>query len=111
MTFIDLKNTELVVLSACNTGLGKIVNGNGVIGLQRAVLLSGAKKLIMSLGEISDTASMLLMEKFYRRYRESLDVEKSLREAKLAIIRENIKKYGHAAPSRWGSYVCLSRSF
>jgi CHAT domain-containing protein len=111
MTFIDLKNTELVVLSACNTGLGKIVNGNGVIGLQRAVLLSGAKKLIMSLGEISDTASMLLMKNFYRKYRESLDVEKSLREAKLAIIRENIKKYGHAAPSRWGSYVCLSRSF
>ncbi len=111
MTFMNLKDTELVVLSTCESGLGKVVTGNGVIGLQRAVLVSGARKMIMTLWNVSDASSLELMKQFYRRYSESFDVETSLREAKLAIIRKNRKQYGNDTPSLWGGFVCLGRSF
>ncbi len=111
LTFLDLKGTELIVLSACETGLGKYINGNGVIGLQRAILLSGVRKMIMTLWKSDDDSAISLMKTFYNRYRTTFDAEASLREAKLQMIKENRQRFGNEVPALWGGYVCLSRSF
>jgi CHAT domain-containing protein/tetratricopeptide (TPR) repeat protein len=97
---LDLIGTELVVLSACDTGLGEVQVGEGVLGLRRAFVLAGAKTLVMSLWKVPDQQTQELMENFYRRILASEPSADALRAAQLAM------KAAHPEPLYWGAFIC-----
>jgi CHAT domain-containing protein len=97
---LDLRGADLVVLSACETGLGD-VTGEGVFGLQRAFKMAGAQTLIMSLWKVSDAATELMMSTFY----ENLLAGKSKREAFFAAQTTVRAKY--AEPYYWAAFIML----
>ena len=96
---LDLLLTDLVVLSACQTGLGDIKAGEGVFGLRRAFLLAGAKTLLMSLWKIPDEETRMLMEGFYKRILEGRPRAEALREAQLEV------KAVSPDPLFWGAFI------
>jgi CHAT domain-containing protein len=83
---MDLAGTELVVLSACDTGLGDIRVGEGVMGLRRSFMVAGARTLIMSVWKVPDLATFLLVDRLYANLLErSMACDESLREAQLFL--------------------------
>lgn len=99
VTQLGLAHTQLVVLSACETGLGEIQNGEGVWGLQRAFQLAGAQSIMGSLWKISDEATVTFMETFYQTYFARNDIQAAYREA-MQVTR---KAYPH--PYFWGAFT------
>lgn len=100
---LNLSQTDLVILSACETGLGEETNGEGVFGLQRAFQLAGARNTLMSLWQVSDEATQELMTLFYTNWAVSKDIPKSFRQAQLELM----KKY--PSPYFWGAFVCVGQ--
>lgn len=97
---LDLTATELVALSACQTGLGEVRIGEGVFGLRRAFVVAGAKTLIMSLWKVPDIQTQGLMVDFYQRILAGQSPADALREAQLAMKT----RYPH--PYYWGAFIC-----
>ncbi|MBC7586934.1 MAG: CHAT domain-containing protein [Chitinophagaceae bacterium] len=97
---LDLSNTELVVLSACETALGDIKGTEGVFGLQRAFKLAGAKNMIMSLWQVPDKETVELMTIFYSHKLNGMSIYESFNKAKNAMR----KKY---APYYWAAFVLI----
>jgi CHAT domain-containing protein len=86
---LDLRGAELVILSACDTGLGKVTAGEGVLGLQRGFHEAGARTLAASLWSVSDAATSVLMEDFYTNlWEKRLTRLEALRQAQLAVLRD-----------------------
>jgi CHAT domain-containing protein len=97
---MDLKlKARLVVLSACETGLGRLLGGDEVAGLTRTFLLAGAGTVVSSLWKVSDDSTALLMEGFHRRLRANMEPARAMREAALDV-RE---KYPH--PFFWAPFI------
>jgi len=101
ISFLDLSGVELIVLSACDTGLGKLSNLEGVNGLQRAFKLAGANKLIMSLWKVPDKEAAEFFDYFYKFLLEDkLSVNQSFRETQ-RIMKEIYEPY------YWAGFVLL----
>lgn len=98
---LNLDRTDLVVLSACETGLGDLEAGEGVYGLQRAFLVAGAKVLIMSMFKVDDDATQKLMLKFYQKWLNSGNQRASFIEAKKELRTE------YPEPIYWGAFMMI----
>jgi CHAT domain-containing protein len=97
-------NADLVVLSACDTGRGRIARGEGIIGLSRGFLYAGAKSLLVSLWPVSDDATSSLIVDFYRELLGGRSKTRALREAKLRTMDRNPE---YAKPFYWSSLILV----
>ncbi|MCW3076875.1 MAG: hypothetical protein JWO32_1484 [Bacteroidetes bacterium] len=100
-SLLNLNNTDLVVLSACQTGLGDEMGSQGVAGLQRSLTIAGAKNIIMSLWPVDDEATKTLMTEFYKNYASDQNAEIAFKQAQQVVKR----KFEH--PYYWAAFVLL----
>ena len=85
---LNLRNTELVTLSACETGLGDVAAGEGVFGLQRAIHQAGARSVVASLWKVSDKATQALMVEFYKNlWEKKMSKVEALRQAQITMLK------------------------
>ncbi|HEX5153109.1 MAG TPA: CHAT domain-containing tetratricopeptide repeat protein [Parafilimonas sp.] len=98
---LDLNNTDLVVLSACESALGDLEGNEGVIGLQRAFKIAGVKQMILSLWKVPDKETVELMTVFYKHLIEGQSPAESLRAAQLKM------KETYYAPYYWAAFVLI----
>lgn len=104
---MNLRHTELVVLSACESGLGDVSVGQGVYGLRRAFMHAGAHALLTSLFEVPDTETRELMKSFYQHLHRTGNRRTALNEAQRQRIRERRSDSGAAHPFYWASFILL----
>jgi CHAT domain-containing protein len=96
-------NADLVTLSACSTGLGKLVNGEGILGLTRAFFYAGVRNVAVSLWNVNDSATAALMESFYRNLNRGMPKGEAMRQAKLNLLRGSNPLWQH--PYFWAAFV------
>ena len=96
-------NADLVVLSSCESGIGQLVQGEGLIALNRSFIYSGAKNVLFSLWKVSDKYSSELMIDFYKSYFETQSYTSALRQAKLKMLADSTS----AQPKYWSAFVLM----
>ena len=98
---MDLRGLDMVVLSACQTALGDVVQGEGVFGLQRGFKKAGAQSILMSLWEVDDEVTHLFMIEFYRGWTSGMTKTAALRNAQ-AIVKQK-----YPDPQHWAAFILL----
>jgi CHAT domain-containing protein len=98
---LNLWGTRLVTLSACDTGIGEVRNGEGVYGLRRAFLLAGAETVVMSLWPVRDSVTREMMTAYYTGLRQGLGRGDALRQAQLALLGRQHRRH----PFYWASFI------
>ena len=101
---MDLRGTDLLVLSACQTGLGE-VSGEGVFGLQRGFKKAGVNTILMSLWEVDDQATSLLMTAFYKELAKGRSKADALKAAQRAV--RECKDKDFSSPYYWAAFILL----
>jgi CHAT domain-containing protein len=96
---LDLSSADLVVLSACQTNLGELSEGDELVGLTRAFIFAGTPSVVASLWSVEDEATALLMERFYTHLRDGMGKAEALRQAQLEVREE------HPNPYYWAGFV------
>ena len=99
---LNLSGTQLVVLSACETGLGDVANGEGVYGLRRAFSLAGAETQLMSLWQVSDDGTQNLMARYYEKLMRGMGRSEALRQVQLEAISQEGK---YSRPYYWAAFI------
>jgi CHAT domain-containing protein/Tfp pilus assembly protein PilF len=106
VAWLDLSRVELIVLSACQTGLGRAQSGEGLIGLRRAFRNAGARTVISSLWSIRDESTADLMRLFYKNlWTKGMGKHEALRSAQLEMLKRNRIAHQDGRPSTWGAFV------
>ena len=100
-TGLDLSGTELVVLSACDTGVGDVRNGDGVYGLRRALVLAGAESQVLTLWPVDDLATRDLMVRYYKQLLKGRGRAEALRKVQTKMLED--WKYSH--PYYWAGFI------
>lgn len=101
-------NADLVVLSACETGFGKAVRGEGVLSLARAFLYAGAPSVVTTLWEVNDFTSAALMETFYSNLSVGMSKPLAMQQAKLTFLSKTDEISGH--PTYWASFISIGNA-
>jgi tetratricopeptide (TPR) repeat protein len=101
VTGMNLRGTQLVVLSACETGLGEVTTGEGIYGLRRAFVLAGSQTQVISLWKVDDTATQELMADYYDRLLSGTPRDAALRDTQLAFLDSD--DYSH--PYYWAAFI------
>ncbi len=102
---LDLKNVRLTVLSACNTGVGKMQKGEGLMSLARGFLFAGCPSIVMSLWEVEDNAGTQIMTSFYKNLKNGKTKDEALRLAKIKYLENSNSRLAH--PHYWMSFKCI----
>jgi CHAT domain-containing protein len=107
ISVMNMVGTDLVVLSACSTGLGEVKPGEGIFGMRRAFALAGARSLLVSLWSVPDQETKRLLSRFYNGLNRGLSKTTALKEAKLAMISDLRKRQEADHPYTWGAFICV----
>jgi len=106
---LDLRVTKLVVLSACETGLGRVQYGEGVAGLRQAFLIAGAEAVLASLWQVTDSDAAALNSRFFAKLAEGQENAFALRQAQLDVIQKKRKETNAAHPAAWAAFQVTGR--
>ncbi len=98
---LDLTGTELVFLSACDTGVGTVANGEGVYGLRRALVIAGARSQVTTLWKIHDEATRRFVERYYKRLMAGEGRSEALRQVQIGMLRSPALRH----PYYWAAFI------